>query len=138
MYQKLATGPNRPSYDVWVVDGHALGALAAAEDTGVHLVILCSSMPSEFMHTVQKFQLETQVLLPCTVCAAALYSLCCCPVLSVLLPCALCAAMVAPYPLYCCVRCCDCCWLPVLLRCEFCCCVCSLLCVLSALLVLLF
>merc|ERR1712166_10428 len=44
MYQKLATGPNRPSYDVWVVDGHALGALAAAEDTGVHLVILCSSM----------------------------------------------------------------------------------------------
>jgi len=59
MYQRLmAVGGG---YDVWVIDAHALGAIAAAEDHKAAMVLFSTTIPSEFMQAQRVFKLQEAV-----------------------------------------------------------------------------
>ena len=59
MYSRL--GMSGPGNDAWVIDAHALGAIAAAQDAKAHQTMFIPSLTSEFMHSVKIFGLEQQV-----------------------------------------------------------------------------
>merc|ERR1711865_339535 len=61
MYSRLSQMGGAGQYDAWVIDGHALGGLAAAEDKEAHLAIMCTSLPSEFMPAARAFRIEEQI-----------------------------------------------------------------------------
>jgi len=59
MYTRLSNVGR--GFDVWLVDAHALGAIAAAEDLKHPLVLFSSTLPSEFMHAAHVFKLDNIV-----------------------------------------------------------------------------
>jgi len=59
MYSRLTTIGS--GFDVWFVDAHALGAVAAAEDVKASLVFMSTTLPSEFMHAAYVFKLDKAV-----------------------------------------------------------------------------
>lgn len=61
MYSRLSMVGGAGQYDAWVIDGHALGGLAAADDKDAHLAIMCTCLPSEFLHAARAFRIEKQI-----------------------------------------------------------------------------
>ena len=56
MYSRLtAVGAG---FDLWFLDVHALGAVAAAEDVKAALVFMSTTLPSEFLHAAHVFKLD--------------------------------------------------------------------------------
>eukprot|EP00656_Telonema_subtile_P034859 TRINITY_DN38882_c0_g1_i2.p1 TRINITY_DN38882_c0_g1~~TRINITY_DN38882_c0_g1_i2.p1 ORF type:complete len:409 (-),score=105.27 TRINITY_DN38882_c0_g1_i2:82-1308(-) len=61
MYGRLGVRGGSAVFDVWVFDGQALGAMAAAEDSSAQIVFFVPFLSSEFMHLVASFGMEEQV-----------------------------------------------------------------------------
>merc|ERR1712072_462086 len=61
MYGRLSALASNSGVDVWLLDGHALGAIAVVEDIKGAMVIFSSTLPSEFMQTQRVFSMQETI-----------------------------------------------------------------------------
>jgi len=60
-YGRLSNMAANSDIDVWMLDGHALGAIAVAEDLKASMVIFSTTIPSEFMQAQRVFRMQETV-----------------------------------------------------------------------------